>query len=203
MAEGDMGEDGSVTRWLRSLEQGDHEAVAPLWSRYFQNLAGIARQQMGSAKTGAADENDVALSAFHSFCQRLKAGGFRDLQGRDDLWRVLVVIVKRKAISWLRHETAEKRGGGKRYGEAFLDDVVSDEPTPEFTAELMDELRRLLAILRREDGTLCLIAMRKLEGYNTSEIAAELSVSPRTVERKFRRVCILWAEDVDKRAEDD
>jgi len=177
--------------------------VAPLWDRYFQNLAEIARDQLGTVKTGAGDENDVALSAFYSFCQRLEEGRFENLQGRDDLWKVLVVIVRRKAITWIRHETAEKRGGGKLYGDAFLEDAVGAEPTPDFTVELLDELRHLLDVLRNEDGTLCLIAMRKLEGYSSSEIAAELSVSPRTVERKFRRICILWAEEVDKRSEGD
>ena len=84
-------------------------------------------------------------------------------------------------------------------GDAFIEDVVNTEPTPEFTAEILDEVRQLFDYLRKEDGTLFLIAMRKLEGCNNAEIAAELSVSTRTVDRKFRRICILWSEDFEKR----
>ena len=198
-----MSTPGSVSRWILALQQGDQEAAAPLWDRYFRRLAGIARAQLAHARRAAGDENDVALSAFHTFCRSVEEGRFSDLQGRDELWRVLVVIAKRKAINWVRHEMAGIRGGGKVQGEAFLADVVSPEPTPEFTAELLDEFRHLLEVLRREDGTLCLIALRKSEGYSNAEIAAELSLSPRTVERKFQRICIVWAADVERRSPGD
>ena len=194
-----MDQSGSVTRWLRSLEHGDQAAASALWDRYFQSLVGVARVQLRGMRTGAGDEDDVALSAFTSFFRRVERGQFDELRGREDLWRVLVVIARRKAISWIRHETAQKRGGGKLLGDAYLEDVVNAEPTPEFTAELLDEMRHLLEFLRKEDGTLLLIAMRKLEGCNNAEIAAELSVSTRTVERKFRRICILWSNDVEQR----
>jgi DNA-directed RNA polymerase specialized sigma24 family protein len=130
----------------------------------------------------------------------VEEGRFSDLRGRDELWRVLVVIAKRKAINWVRHELADVRGGGKVQGDAFLADVVSPEPTPEFTAELLDEFRHLLEILREEDATLCLIALRKSEGCSNAEIAAELSLSPRTVQRKFQRICVVWTADLEKRS---
>jgi len=193
---------GSVSHLLKALQQGDQEAAARLWDRYFHDLAAVARAQLGQVRRAAADEDDVALSAFHSFCRHLGEGRFPSLQGRDELWRVLVVIAKCKAIDWIRRETAAIRGGGKVKGEAFLADVVSPEPTPEFTAELLDEFRRLLDLLRQDNGTLSLIALRKLEGYSNREIAAELSVATRTVERKLQRICILWTADVERRSAD-
>lgn len=193
-----MGSDGSVTHWIRALRQGDQAAAARLWSRYFHRLQNVARPVLGSIRQ-AGDASDVALGAFHSFCSGLKEGRFADLQGRDELWRVLVVITRRRAVSWVRHELAAMRGGGKVRGDALLAEVANQEPTPEFTAELLDEFRRLLDILRQEDVTLCLIAKRKSEGFSNREIAGELSVSTRTVERKFERICLVWAADVDKR----
>jgi len=198
-----MDNSGSVTRWIRTLQRGDPEAATQLWERYFRRLAAVARAQMGQGRRTGGDEEDVALSAFHSFFRCVREGRFATLQGRDELWRVLVVIAKRKAINWLRHETADIRGGGKVQGDAFLSDVVSPEPTPQFTAELLDEFRHVLEILRNEDGTLCLIALRKLEGYTSKEIAAELSLSVRTVERKSKRICVVWAADADQRAQGD
>ena len=44
----------------------------------------------------AADEEDVALSAFDSFCRGAEQGRFPQLDGRDDLWHLLVVITVRK-----------------------------------------------------------------------------------------------------------
>ena len=190
---------GSVTRLLRGLQEGDEQAATHLWDKYFQRLVGAARARLGTARVGAGDAEDVALSAFFSFCQRVEQGRFADLQGRQDLWKVLIVIAKCKAISWIRHETAEKRGGGHLRGEAYLADMVAPDPTPSFTAELLDEIRHLLDLLHREDATLSLIAQRKLEGYSNTEIASELSLSPRSVQRKFQRICIIWQADVDNR----
>jgi DNA-directed RNA polymerase specialized sigma24 family protein len=193
---------GSVTQLLRKLQDGDEQAVGPLWERYFQQLAVAARRKLGDAAFAAGDQEDVALSAFYSFCQRVERGQLADVQGREELWRVLVVIAKRKAISWLRHEAAKKRGGGKPRGESLLANVVSTEPTPDFAAELLDEVRHLLNLLRHEDATLCLIAQRKLEGYDNAEIAAELSLAPRSVQRKLQLIRILWSTDADCRGAD-
>jgi DNA-directed RNA polymerase specialized sigma24 family protein len=195
-----MSDSESVTRWIKALQQGDQVAATRLWDRYFHRLVGIARAQLGQTRQTAGDASDIALSAFHCFCRRVQDGRFSELQGRDELWRLLVLIAKRKAINWIRHEMAGKRGGGKAQGEAFLDELVSPEPAPEFTLELLDELRRLLEVLRQEeDVKLSLIAKKKSEGKSNREIASELSISLRSVERKFKRICILWAVDLENR----
>jgi DNA-directed RNA polymerase specialized sigma24 family protein len=192
-------ENGSVTRWLIQMQQGTPEAVNALWDRYFQRLAGVVRGQLGTARRAAADESDVALSAFHSFFRGVQEGRFADLRGRDQLWRVLVVIAKRKAISWLRHEYAQRRGGGRIREDALLNEVAGSEPTPELAATVLDELHQLLDLLRAEDAALALIAVRKCEGFSNHEIAVELSVSVRTIQRKLLRIDIVWAEDLERR----
>ena len=45
------------------------------------------------------DEEDIAISAFRSFCDRAGKGQFPDLADRDHLWRVLFAITVRKAVS--------------------------------------------------------------------------------------------------------
>jgi hypothetical protein len=64
-----MSSEGSVTQWLGQLQAGDPAAVQPLWERYFQRLVGLARLKLRGAPRRAADEEDVALSAFDSFCR--------------------------------------------------------------------------------------------------------------------------------------
>src|SRR5262245_43324907 len=58
---------GSVTHWLGLLRAGDHAAAQPLWERYFSRLVGLARAKLQGLPRRAADEEDVALSAFDSF----------------------------------------------------------------------------------------------------------------------------------------
>jgi DNA-directed RNA polymerase specialized sigma24 family protein len=190
---------GSVTEWLVQIQEGDPEAARVLWERYFQQLAAVVRGQLAPRARAAADESDVALSAFHSFFRDVQDGRFPNLQGRDQLWRVLVVIARRKAVSWLRHEYAQRRGGGKVEGNLLLSEIAGSEPTPELAATLLDEVQHLLELLRAEDPMLALIATRKCEGFSNHEIAAELSVSVRTIERKLLRIDILMSEDIERR----
>lgn len=63
-----MSSEGSVSAWLGLLQAGDHQGAARLWERYFQSLVQLARAKLKDAPRRAADEEDVALSAFASFC---------------------------------------------------------------------------------------------------------------------------------------
>src|SRR5437764_2955403 len=107
-----MPSDGSVSRWLGPLQAGDPAAVQQLWERYFRRLVGLARKKLQHAPRRAADEEDVALSAFASFCHHAARGRFPQLADRDDLWRLLVTVTSRKALHLRRDEKRPKRGGG-------------------------------------------------------------------------------------------
>jgi DNA-directed RNA polymerase specialized sigma24 family protein len=149
-----------------------------------------------------ADEEDVALSAFDSFCRGAAVGRFPQLVDRNDLGPLLVLITARKAIHLLKHERRQKRGGGKVQGETELagaDDepllaqVIGQEPTPEFAAQVAEECRRLLEQLGDEE--LRSIALWKMEGYTSEEIAARLGCVPRTVERRLQVIRTLWSRE--------
>ena len=57
----------TVTLWIDQLKAGDAQAAQRLWETYFQRMVELARRKLEGAKKGAADEEDVALSAFKSF----------------------------------------------------------------------------------------------------------------------------------------
>src|SRR5215475_4581922 len=106
-----MSSEGSVTHWLGQLQGGNQAAAQQLWEHFFARMVGLARQRLRSGPSRAVDEEDVALSAFHSFCRNAEDGKFPRLLDRDSLWRFLVVITARKAAHYLRDETRQKRGG--------------------------------------------------------------------------------------------
>src|SRR5262245_41975419 len=97
-----MASNGSVTGWVEQLQAGDPEAARALWERYFPRLVGLARKKLGDTPRRAADEEDVALSAFDSFCRGARRGQFPQLGGRDNLWRLLVTLTARKAFEQVR-----------------------------------------------------------------------------------------------------
>src|SRR6516225_7420638 len=105
-----MASEGSISRWLGPLKAADAEAAQELWERYFGRLVKVARKRLRSRRPRTADEEDVALSAFHSLCRGAQRGRFPQLEDRDDLWRLLVVLTNRKASHLVRDEGRQKRG---------------------------------------------------------------------------------------------
>src|SRR5436309_4156959 len=99
-----MSSAGSVTTWVGRLRAGDGAAAQRLWERYFRRLVGLARERLRGLRRRAADEEDVALSAFDSFCRGVGQGRFPRLDDRNNLWELLVVITARKAIDLRQHE---------------------------------------------------------------------------------------------------
>src|SRR5215213_1999197 len=157
-----MAPEGSVSRWIELLKAGDYAAAQPLWERYFQRLVGLARTKLPGSRRRAADEEDVALGAFDSFCRGAEANRFPQLADRDDLWRLLMTLTARKAFDQVRDEHRLKRGGGAVLGQSALraggaDDeaeferFVGREPTPEAAAMVVEECRRLLARLKTDE----------------------------------------------------
>jgi DNA-directed RNA polymerase specialized sigma24 family protein len=195
----------SVTHWLGLLQSdGDAAAAQRLWERYFHRLVGLARAKLQGHPRRAADEEDVALSAFASFCRAAEAGRFPRLADRHDLWRLLVTLTERKAYNLARDERRQKRGGGGVLGEAGLvrpddswpaglDQFAGREPTPEFAAEVAEECRLLLG--RLDNAELQAIAVWKMEGDTIPEIAARLGCALSTVERRLRLIRQIWESE--------
>jgi DNA-directed RNA polymerase specialized sigma24 family protein len=198
-----MANGNSVTHWLKGITTGDDEDIQRLWDRYFQSLVRLASTRLPDHARRAVDEEDIALSALQSFCDRARKGQFPELANRDDLWRVLFAITVRKAIGVVRYQTRAKRGGGRVMGESGvggqehagaegLARFLSREPTPDDAAEFADQLESLFDKL--DDVMLRVIAFQKLQGLSSGEIAASLDVSRRTVDRKLLLIRAMWAE---------
>lgn len=197
-------EQGSVTRWITDLKAGDRRAVQPLWERYFARMASLARARLRAVRLrdGGQDEEDAALSAFDSLCVGLERGQFPQLDDREDLWRLLVVITSRKVLLQARRHLRQKRGGGNvRLATDLAEDgdddellarVVSSEPTPEFAAMVAEEYRRLLD--RLGNDLMRQIAILRMEGATGDEIASKLGCARRTVVRQLSLIRRILAE---------
>jgi DNA-directed RNA polymerase specialized sigma24 family protein len=189
----------SVTRWIRALKQGDDTAAQGLWEVYFRRLVSVARARLRDAPRRVADEEDVALNAFDSFCRGARIGRFPRLDDRHDLWQILVVITVRKVVSLRRYEGRQSRGMGRvrslsELSPGVLEALDGDGPTPELAAQVAEEYRRLIEELG--DPTLQRVATCKLEGYTNAEIATRLGCVIATVERKLARIRGKWASAI-------
>lgn len=193
-----------VTQWLHQMSQGDEQALQRIWERYFARLVQVAKRKLDGVALRTFDEEDVAISAMHSFFRGMQAGRFEKLNGSDELWKLLVTITARKACAQRRRGFAEKRGGGRVRGESIfmtigdrneqdggIAEVLGSEPTPEVANLVVENCRMLLDSL---DDTSRQIALWTLEGYTSVEIANKLDCARRTVDRKLERIRSKWVQ---------
>ena len=194
---------GSITHWIHAARAGEEAAAQKLWERYFERLVRLARGKLEGWPRKMADEDDVALAAFASFCLGAREGRFPLLGDRHDLWRLLVRITACKALDQIKRENRIKRGGGKVVGDCELrahdsngqdglEGVIGNQPSPEFAASLAEEFEALLRGLG--DATLQKVAVWKMEGWSNKEIAAKLDCADRTVARKLDLIRKLLEE---------
>ena len=117
---------------------------------------------------------------------------------------MLITILLRKIGALTERQAAEERGSGLVRGDSVFDalandhgdgfDGVRDPGDPDrFVDELLGECRERMQSL--PDATLQKIALRRMEGYEITEIAAELGVAVATIKRKLARIRQLWADD--------
>jgi RNA polymerase sigma factor (sigma-70 family) len=198
----------SVTAWIGNLKDGQDEASQKLWQRYFGQLVGLAARRLGSAPRRIADEEDVAVSVFESLCRGAAAGRFKQLQDRDDLWKLLTAIAGMKAVDQIRRQTAQKRGGTNVRGESIfevgdasqiggLGQLINSQPTADFMA-IMEEQQQSM-FLALPDASQREVARLRFEGYSNDEIAEQLGISLRSVERKLKVIREIWTAMADNR----
>lgn len=190
--------DGSITRLIPGVRAGDQVAVAELWKRYVFRVRGVAKPIVSGMPPGAGDLDDVTQSAFDAFFNAAADGRATNLHGRDDLWRLLATISRRKATDRVRRETRQRRGGGVRAGEEPVANAPAAGPTPSAEVALQELLDNLmLKIEDYGDERLKVIAILRLEGVATNEIAEHLGCTRRTVQRKLHILERLWTDTTD------
>jgi DNA-directed RNA polymerase specialized sigma24 family protein len=191
--------DSSARHWLERLRTGDDAAAQRLWEVFFDRLVHLAHQRLQTKHRKAVDAEDVAVSAFASFCRAVEQQRFPQLSDSQELWRLLVSITVHKVLHVVRDQKRLKRGGQFRELAGFdqssdavaaVSQFVSREPSPEFAVEVAEEYERLCKAL--DDEELAQLAAWKLEGFTNDEIAAKWGRNVRTVERKLNLVRKIW-----------
>jgi DNA-directed RNA polymerase specialized sigma24 family protein len=140
-----------------------------------------------------------------SFFCRLSRGDFT-LGDRDDLWALLVTITLNKVRNAADHHFAAKRDVRRTRPLPSFDESWTNtphdpialefpEPSPADAAALTEALEIRLRDLPEPD--LRQVALMKLEGFTTCEIADRIKCSKRTVERKLGLIRKRWESTVE------
>jgi len=204
-----VNEQDSIRLWIDGLKDGHSVCAQQLFHAVYDRLVQLARKRLGNQRPRWADEEDMALSALHSFIGGAAEGKFPQLSNQDDLWRILVRITSRKVKDYLKASRRLKRGGGQVRGESVfgrpddskpggIDEAACDRQVeqPELVLMIADECQQLLE--RLDDSNLAQIAVWKMEGYTDVEVAQRLGCATRTVERKLQRIREKWSRGLSK-----
>ncbi len=192
-----MNYDATITNWIAKLGKSE-DAVEYMFNKYFNRLIALAVRKTRGLSAAPRSPEDVALSAINSFCLRVRDGKIV-LSTENELWACLFRITTRKACAERRRRYAARRGGNQNpangYGddsdEAYFNDVVGREPSPELATELAENADELLALFESTPTRREVVAL-KLQGLTVEEIAAQTDLSKRTVFWHLNQIQEKW-----------
>ena len=194
-------DDPSAAQWFDELCDGNSVAAVQLWELYFQRMVMAARRKMDGVRRTDRDEEDIALSAFKSFCIGVREGRIQRRTDEVNLWPLLLRLTLNKAVDQIRRSNRKKRGGSGEEGSdesvkksaVSVEELMGKEPSPEMAAAATESFDFLLQTLQATgDDELQPIALASFEGNSPAEIAQEMKCSVRTVQRKLKSIYMIW-----------
>ena len=158
-------------------ENTGHNAT---FAKYLTRLIALVQKRMSARLATRFDPEDVVMSAYRSFFSGMRDGRLT-AETSQDVWRLLVEMSLHKLYRQAAYHFAKKRAVDREIGgEVAVDVARTREPTPESAAILADELAFLWTKL--DDSERKILELR-LQGFELTEIAAEVHLSERTVRR--------------------
>lgn len=167
-------------------ENSPDELLAAL-ERYLPRLIQLADKSISERYRAKIEAEDVAASVCRTFIRHVGKGSFR-IENDEDLWKLLVTITLNKARNKARGFSTEKRDVSQEvaFEDPGLIAALRSHPSPVEAAEFVDMLSVLAARLDDEMATQVLLGL--VNGKKVIEIAGELGVTTKTVQRKKVRI---------------
>lgn len=193
-----MQDPGSITAAIMALGNQDVAVAEQLWDRFFDRLCQFVERRIAKRHRRLIDPDEVASTAFLALIDGIKANRFERVRNRDELWQMLTLIAARDASNARRRFDQAKRGGGKvvsesAFGPAGINNVadyLGRTPSAEMLAQFQELSQNLLQGL--PDDRTRQVAMLRMAGFSTAEIAEKLDCAERTVERKLKTIRETW-----------
>src|SRR3954471_4643270 len=173
-----MSSDSSLVRRFRA---GEDDAATKLYRRYAERLHRLAQRNTALDLTPRFDAEDVVQSVFRTFFRRVRTGLY-DLPAGDELWRLLLVISLNKIRTLAVFHRAQKRSVASTV--APDSELLSQLSTSNTDEVALASLKMVIGeVLDDLPDVQQRIIVRRIEGSQVEEIAAETGRSKRTVER--------------------
>ena len=173
-----------LTVFIREAQQGHVPATDMRWPFVYQKLRSIATRLMH------AERPDHTLSVdglVHETYLRLFPGQV-DVENREHFFRLFTRAMKRTLIDYARNRNALKRQG-RKVCQSLNEALHVPEASPQHHEE---DLKSAIDRLAQIDPRLAqVIELRFFQQMPIEEMATELQVSTRTIDRNLKRAKML------------
>lgn len=189
----------SLVELMRRVESGDAVAEQNLWNEFYGKLLRYVefRVRNRGVPTGLLDEESVTLSALESVFKCAKQGRLQNVQNWTDLSRLLMAMTNRKFVDHWRRATAQKASPGTPLDSIPVEGLeLPADKLADCSLEFDEQLSRLLDLL--PDELHRQIAVLKLAEYTLTEISEQVQKAVPTVNRKWRYIRRIWADELNK-----
>ncbi|MEQ8763128.1 MAG: ECF-type sigma factor [Planctomycetota bacterium] len=167
----------AITRLLGELSTGRREVTEELARLVYDDLLRIAMRRM-DGRPGTTLEPGALVSE----CWMRLVRQDCDFENRRHFFAIASRLMIRVVLDADRRRAAERRGGGRQRVTLGFDVPENDEEAGVEVEHLREALERLETIAPRKAEV---ARLRGLTGLTIDEAAAELDVSPATVERDW------------------
>jgi RNA polymerase sigma-70 factor (ECF subfamily) len=183
--------DPEFSRLFRQATAGDERALSELARRYEAKVRVVARVLLGRSLRPYLDSVDLVQSVHQSVLIGIRNQKF-DIADPEKLTALAITVVRRKvARHWRRVQRQQRLSSGPSEPSGLADAVgILDgqtEPSadPAAQSQYGDQLQHITSRLSPDERRMLDLRM---QGYNSAEIAAELSLSPVNVRVRLTRL---------------
>jgi RNA polymerase sigma factor (TIGR02999 family) len=167
-----------VTQVLQAIRSGDGRASEELLPLVYAELRQLATARMHQE---AAGQTLQATALVHEAWLRMVGDGNRTWQNRAHFFGAAAEAMRRILVENARRKSRLKRGGGQI--RLSIDDLDVAATTPDDKILLMDDALEQLRTQDLEKARI--VVMKFFGGLTNREVAENLSVTERTVERQW------------------
>ncbi len=169
---------GEITVMLQAIKRGDGHSSEELLPLVYNELRHLAAARMAQE---AAGQTLQATALVHEAWLRMVGDGDRGWENRAHFFGAAAEAMRRILVESARRKSRLKRGGGQI--KVDIDDLDLAAATPNEKVLLINEA---LERLRTEDAEKArIVVMKFFGGLTNQEVAENLGVTERTVERHW------------------
>jgi RNA polymerase sigma factor (TIGR02999 family) len=163
---------------LQAIRGGDGKASEELLPLVYNDLRNLAAARMAQELAGQTLQ---ATALVHEAWLRMIGAGDRGWQNRAHFFGAAAEAMRRILVDNARHKSRLKRGGGQI--KLDIDDLDLAAVTPNDKVLLINEALEQLQAEDKEKARI--VVMKFFGGMTNQEVAENLGVTERTVERQW------------------